>query len=189
MLRTCREREVRVDIEVKKALDQSNTIAERTVSQTQALKTISKILDVSAGPAFIKIIYMFRFQELTQKRQVWCFAELIPLWGVSSSRKSSSCWRTQWLTQWWRSCAIMRPATWLRARNCWRRYKPLRSGSEVGMGRWTVGWCTASKLQVAICLKLLAGLTKGSMLLVEPPCYKTSRRRSRIKSNERSQEI
>lgn len=54
MLRTCREREVRVDIEVKKALDQSNTIAERTVSQTQALKTISKILDVSAGPAFIK---------------------------------------------------------------------------------------------------------------------------------------
>jgi len=35
VLRTCREREVRVDIEVKKALDQSNTIAERTVSQTQ----------------------------------------------------------------------------------------------------------------------------------------------------------
>ena len=49
VLRACREREVRVDIEVKKALDQSNTIAERTVSQTQALKTISKILDVSAG--------------------------------------------------------------------------------------------------------------------------------------------
>ncbi len=105
--------------------------------------------------------------------------ELIPLWNSQvQRRKSSSCWRTQW----WRSCAIMRPATWLRARNCWRRYKPLRWGSEVGMGnngsldlqiccmiltleigRWTVG-----KLQVAICLKLLAGLTKGACYFWNP---------------------
>lgn len=80
MLRTCREREVRVDIEVKKALDQSNTIAERTVSQTQALKTISKILDVSAGPAFIKSFTCSGSKNLPRNGR-FGVGELIPLWG------------------------------------------------------------------------------------------------------------
>lgn len=130
---------------------------------------------------------MFRFQELTQKRQVWCGWTHTFVGGLKFEEELQ-------LLKDSMIDSMMKELRHNETRNMAESEKLLKAVQAIEVGKlcWEINsWLMHcwKKLQVAICLKLLAGLTKGGMLLVEPPCYKTSRRRSRIKSNERSQEI